>query len=250
MWWGSTSDIIALTGQFCFGCGVGKFEEENGNNQVLMGVKEPNMTKIERRQLIMREAEKLFTSRRFHEVTLDEIAESAHVGKGTIYRYFKDKDDLFFQVATSGFDELCSVIQTRVPDGGSFIDRLKGACREIGSFFCNRRQLMRMMQGEASRMQSSRGEIKRQLDERRGHLLRLVAAIFEEGVAQGTVRNDIPSEVLAGFLLGMLRTRAREMARIPWHAKDYGVLVDLFFNGACTQNGSGVMSGRHTAATM
>jgi len=206
------------------------------------------MTKPERRQVIMREAERLFTSRRFHEVTLDEVARASHVGKGTIYRYFRDKDDLFFQVATSGFDELCAVIHTKVPEGGSFKDRLKVACREIGGFFCNRRQLMRMMQGEGTRVQSARGEIRKQWDQRREHLLRLVAAIFEEGVTQGIVRSDISPEVLAGFLLGMLRTRAREMANAPKAAKDYGVMVDLFFNGVCAHSGAHSASEMHVAA--
>lgn len=194
------------------------------------------MSKAERRQVIMHEAERLFTSRRFHEVTLDEVAASAHVGKGTIYRYFKDKDDLFFQVATSGFEELCSVIQTRVPGEGTFTEKLDRACREIGGFFGARRQMMRMMQGEAGRMQSARGQIRKDWNARREHLLKLVAQIFDEGVAQGLVRADIPTDVMAGFLLGVLRARAREMGDMPKGAKDYAVLVDLFFNGARTQN--------------
>jgi hypothetical protein len=63
------------------------------------------------------------------------------------------------------------------------------------------------------------------------------------------VRSDIPAEVLAGFLLGMLRTRAREMAQVPRSSKEYSVMVDLFFNGACAQNGSSMTSDRHLAAT-
>ena len=34
---------------------------------------------------IMEAAERLFTSRRFHEITLEEVAQAAKVGKGTIY---------------------------------------------------------------------------------------------------------------------------------------------------------------------
>ena len=44
----------------------------------------------------MRAAEKLFTSRRYHEISLDAVVQEARVGKGTIYRYFQSKDDLFF----------------------------------------------------------------------------------------------------------------------------------------------------------
>jgi AcrR family transcriptional regulator len=208
------------------------------------------MSKAERRQVIMHEAERLFTSRRFHEVTLDEVAASAHVGKGTIYRYFKDKDDLFFQVATSGFEELCSVIQTRVPGEGTFIDKLTRACREIGGFFGARRQMMRMMQGEAGRMQSARGQIRKDWNARRERLLKLVANIFEEGMAQGVIRTDIPAGVMAGFLLGVLRARAREMGEMPKAAKDYAVLVDLFFNGACAQNGKTAHGHAVEAATI
>lgn len=208
------------------------------------------MSKAERRQIIMREAEKLFTSRRFHEVTLDEVAASAHVGKGTIYRYFKDKDDLFFQVATSGFDEICSVMQTRVPGEGTFIEKLTRACREIGGFFGARRQMMRMMQGEAGRMQSARGQLRKEWNARREHLLKLVANIFEEGMAQGVVRTDIPAEVMAGFLLGMLRTRSREMGESAQCAKDYAVLVELFYSGACSQNGKALHSQAAMAATV
>ncbi|NJL30924.1 MAG: TetR/AcrR family transcriptional regulator, partial [Phycisphaerales bacterium] len=32
--------------------------------------------------------------------------QAAGVGKGTIYRYFKDKDDLFFSTAAQGFEDL------------------------------------------------------------------------------------------------------------------------------------------------
>jgi AcrR family transcriptional regulator len=209
------------------------------------------MSKQERRQAIMHEAEKLFTSRQFHEVTLDEVAMAAHVGKGTIYRYFKDKDDLFFQVATSGYDELCAVIQTKVPDDGPFIERLKSACRKIGGFYSGRRHLMRMMHGEAGRMRSARGAIKKEWHDRNEQLIGQVAAIFEEGMAQGAVRSDIPAQVLATFLLGMLRTRARELADTHKASADHGMMADLFFSGACAQNGNGHTSQIHaTAAAM
>jgi AcrR family transcriptional regulator len=208
------------------------------------------MSKAERRQIIMHEAERLFTSRRFHEVTLDDVAASAHVGKGTIYRYFKDKDDLFFQVATSGFEELCSVMQARIPGEGTFTEKLNSACREIGGFFGARRQMMRMMQGEAGRMQSARGQMRKEWNARREHLLGLVANILEEGIAQGAVRSDVPANVMAGFLLGMLRTRAREMGEMPKAAKDYAVLVELFFNGARAGNGMAARSHAVEAATI
>ena len=40
-------------------------------------------------------AARLFGTQRFHEVRMDDIAAEAEVSKGTLYRYFKDKDELY-----------------------------------------------------------------------------------------------------------------------------------------------------------
>ncbi len=40
-------------------------------------------------------AVELFGRRRFHEVRMEDIAAEAEVGKGTIYRYFADKEELY-----------------------------------------------------------------------------------------------------------------------------------------------------------
>ncbi len=60
-------------------------------------------------------------------------------------------------------------------------------------------------------------------------LINTLADILLDGIAEGAVRSDIPAEVLAAFLLGMLRTRAREL-NIASEKTDK-LLVDLFMNG-------------------
>ena len=44
---------------------------------------------------ILMAAARLFAGRRFHEVRMEDIADAAGFGKGTLYRYFKDKEELF-----------------------------------------------------------------------------------------------------------------------------------------------------------
>jgi AcrR family transcriptional regulator len=84
---------------------------------------------------IMRAVERLFKSRRVHEITLDAVARAAGVGKGTIYVHFRDKDDLFFRTATAGFDDLCTTLSGSVPQLASFPDQLLAACTAIDAFF-------------------------------------------------------------------------------------------------------------------
>ena len=49
---------------------------------------------MDKREHIMQAALELFTERGYHGTPVSLIAERANVGSGTIYRYFKDKDDL------------------------------------------------------------------------------------------------------------------------------------------------------------
>jgi AcrR family transcriptional regulator len=188
-----------------------------------------------KKEQIMQAAERLFTSRRMHEITLDEVAELASVGKGTIYRYFKDKDDLFFEVATAGFDDLCEVVRRSAPSEGDFAQSLRAACSQIAAFFDRRRQLFNMMQAEENRMHFYRGALRERWLLHRRKLVEAVGQIIAKGVREGQVRSDWPAEVLANYLLGMLRTTARDLPDLKPRAPE--VVVDLFLRGARADGG-------------
>ncbi len=199
------------------------------------------MVESDKRQRIMQAAEKLFASRRFHEITTDEVAREAKVGKGTIYRFFRDKDDLFFETANSGFDELCRLLREKVPRKASFGTQLLEACVQISRFFIRRRELFEMMQSEDGRMSLDMGRLGRRWQEKRRKLVEALAGILAGGVKEGAIRADVAPEVLANFLLGMLRTRTRDLRDCPESAKRFEMIVDVFCRGA----GNGVQfSGR------
>ena len=64
------------------------------------------MAKDNKREKILNALEQLLPGKRFHEITLDEVARAAQVGKGTIYLYFKDKDALFAEMVCYRLEKL------------------------------------------------------------------------------------------------------------------------------------------------
>jgi len=52
----------------------------------------------ERKGQILNAAEEVFTSKGFDEARMDDIAEETGLSKGTLYLYFKSKDDLIFAI--------------------------------------------------------------------------------------------------------------------------------------------------------
>jgi len=58
------------------------------------------------RRNILNAAMQLFIDEGFEQVSIRKIADKIEYSPGTIYRYFKDKDEIFFYLHEEGFDEL------------------------------------------------------------------------------------------------------------------------------------------------
>lgn len=57
---------------------------------------------------ILAAAARLFATHRFHEARMEDIAALAEVGKGTLYRYFRDKDELYLALLRHASDGLAA----------------------------------------------------------------------------------------------------------------------------------------------
>ena len=189
-----------------------------------------NMGKSDKRELILRAAEKIFKDRRFHEVKLDEIAAAAHVGKGTIYLYFKSKEDLFFQLAMDGFDELCVLVHAVAESDRQFRDKLIDMCTALSNFFSERRPLLRII-GEAQDVLNKRDSDMRQLlMDNHQKLIKEVNRFFDFGREQGEIRDDINYNVAHFILIGSLQFRDRHNFDEVFSVS-IEQIVDVFLNG-------------------
>lgn len=196
----------------------------------------PRAKRTDRRLAIIAAAEQLFRTRRFHEITLDEVARRARVGKGTIYLYFKDKDDLFFQTATAGFEELCALLGKNA--AAPFPRQLREAAELISRFFDSRHLLLRMMVESRGKGPNPAAFRQRALEHRR-QLVAALATAIRRGVDAGVVRRDMSAETLATLLLGMLHTRSIATVGPDPKIADCPVetVIELFCNGACPGRG-------------
>jgi len=198
------------------------------------------MARKDRSKAILDAVEQMLRNRRFHEVTLDEVAQTARVGKGTIYRYFKDKDDLFFQLAVHGHEELCAAIEESADNGVGqpFHERLEAMSRRIDEFFLGRLALLRVMGDPASRLPALHAKYRQAFEKRRAELCKAVAKVLTLGAATGKLRSDIPLEGQARFLLGLMRSRAMEYPAGDKNRPSMSLTVDLFLNGVRVQTGA------------
>lgn len=158
-----------------------------------------------RRQAIVRAAEHQFAEKRFDEVLMEDVAAEAGVGKGTLYRYFEDKEALYFAVVMEGFDALIERLRSGdAPEDP--VERLQQTVHSIVSYLRRDRFFFRLMgrdEGEGRR-RGFKSEWKR----RRADLVDEVAQVLRDG-AQAGIFEIRHLQTDAQILLGMVRSCMR-----------------------------------------
>ena len=64
-----------------------------------------------KRERILKVAKELFYEKGFRNVTTDDIAKKASVGKGTIYRYFDSKEDILMQLTKDLMNNIAESVE-------------------------------------------------------------------------------------------------------------------------------------------
>jgi TetR/AcrR family fatty acid metabolism transcriptional regulator len=59
----------------------------------------------ERRQMLLDRAKKLFSQRGYYQTQISDIIKNAKIARGTVYQYFKNKDDIFGTLLQTAYDE-------------------------------------------------------------------------------------------------------------------------------------------------
>lgn len=190
------------------------------------------MPPTQTRTRILDSAARLMAANPAHAVTLDAVARQAGVGKGTIYLHFTDKDDLFFQTVTQGFEELCQQVR-QVADCPEPFDRhIESICLMVSHYFRRRRKLLAVIGAEEASLRWESPKMQQRWQSMRRHLIDAVSGVLDSGIKHGLLRGDLPAEALAVILLGMIRSWHRDLDDRHTVKGCIKLLVDLFLQGA------------------
>lgn len=166
---------------------------------------------------------------------MDEVAKVAGVGKGTIYRYFEDKEDLFLQLAAEGLDALCSVVRERIlPQDLPFEEKLLAMCEEMSAFGRRRHDILRVVRegyGGSKRLRHSD-----LIQEKRRQVLEAITEILAWGKGQGKIREDIEPKQAALLLHSMLMSRRRRHHHKDNEPLALATIVGVYCHGICPQD--------------
>ena len=111
-----------------------------------MGVQNRNEDLVKRRsEQILSVARVIFAKNGYRRTTIDDIANALSVGKGTIYRYFKDKKSLFLAVFGQGIAQLHETFAQKVHPITDPPLKVETAVKTYFEFFDNNKDLIEIM---------------------------------------------------------------------------------------------------------
>jgi AcrR family transcriptional regulator len=160
----------------------------------------PRVKTSSKKDEILEAASRVFADREFHEVLIDDVAAQAGVGKGTVYRYFRTKEELYFETILQAFDELTATLTEGLLEEVSPTRRLEGIVRESLRFAWERRHLLSLLQGDEHRFAMREAELRR----RRERIMALVQKVILEGIERREFRG-VDARIAAELFRGMIR---------------------------------------------
>ena len=173
-----------------------------GFNDVHANAAGPAVPQTSKRERIIGAALKLFANESYQAVTMDRVAESAGVAKGTLYLYFQSKEDLYLGILTDGMESMVRDYQASVEPQADVKVRLRHAVTMTVEFYDRRRDLLRLMMTEEPRMPEARNRIR---DEWRDRGVKFFNSLIEEGIQSGVFR-PVDSLMATYAIMGSIRS--------------------------------------------
>jgi AcrR family transcriptional regulator len=141
-------------------------------------------------QLILELARKRFERFGFRKTTIDEICRDGGISKKTVYRHFRDKEELFGRVLIQEARSARAEILRRLGDVPDPLERLEALMRVAFEFFQEERFITRLVRDEDGIYLAS--SLSSHVERAESAAMGMIAEILQDGVDQGRFREVDP----------------------------------------------------------
>ena len=161
--------------------------------------------KLDKKNRIVQAAALVFAQKGYNGASVADIAVQAGIGKGTVYEYFKSKEDLFFAVFQWFMQKTGAAATVSISVlGGSVTQRLEALNESLMRLWEDIRHIfaLSMEFWAASSSSQMKERFKQAFRKGYGDFRLIVSSLIREGIRQGEFRADIDAEHIAAALVG------------------------------------------------
>jgi AcrR family transcriptional regulator len=191
---------------------------------------------VKRRGEILIAAREVFARRGYQAATLDEIAQKAAFAKGTLYNYFRSKQDLFEHIMEILLEEMHLLAASVSRDPGSSREKFHRFASGMMEYYKANEDIMRIVAMEMNRLQLEEERRLRSVLLRVRKVALTLGHALKDDMQKGRVVTDDPLELAQVFIAlihsrTMRRTFEQGGLRAMDARRDADFLTRLFFDG-------------------
>ncbi|MGQ9637542.1 MAG: TetR/AcrR family transcriptional regulator [Thermodesulfobacteriota bacterium] len=192
------------------------------------------------REEILRAAEKVFATKGFFRAKMSEIAKEAEFGTGTLYQFFKSKEDLYFSLIDDKVEEINRLVKEELLKQGPAIERIQKVLSLQFDFVEKNRDFFKIYISERNRFEwTVKEDLGKGIHEKMVTYIYFLSKVFEEGILEGTFKPLNPLD-MAHSLVGMTNAFIFEWLISPTPfplASKKEILLEIFLTGTQKKEG-------------
>jgi len=159
-----------------------------------------NKTRPKYRQIIEAAVE-IIAQNGFHASQVSKIAKKANVADGTIYLYFKNKEDILISVFREKMGGFITKTMETIKENESASGKLLTLIRMHYKQLAEEPYLAIVTQLE---LRQSKPELRREINQVFKSYLDIIDEIIDQGIEEGSMRNDINRQLVRQMVFGTL----------------------------------------------
>jgi TetR/AcrR family fatty acid metabolism transcriptional regulator len=195
--------------------------------------KDRSLTAVQTKQKIVNATLTIAAEKGFDQATTAEIARKAGVSEGSIYNYFRTKDDLLIHTVAEYAGSFISVLEAAIAAEPTPLRKLERLIAFHINFFTQEGNIFQIIYGKRP---GAKVQMARILTVAVAPYAELIERILQEGIAFGHIEN-INSQVAASFLLGgMQLTLLRRFFDMATYSAEETIaeIKRIYLNGLST----------------
>ncbi len=162
---------------------------------------------MSKRDLIIAAAVKVFAEKGFCNSKVRDVAQQAGIADGTIYIYFKSKDDLLISLFETKMDHIYSHFVERLRPLKNPVEKLKVFLETYFNMIREDRELAEVFQVE---LRQSSKFLKDYHNQKFIDYLNIIGDVINEAKMQGFFRDELNTNFLKVFIFGAIDEMARQ----------------------------------------
>lgn len=164
----------------------------------MSGIRE--LKKKKTRKAIMDAALRLFTKQGFENTSISQLARAAGIGKGTIYSYFKSKNEIFLAFCEEQLVQTDREVTEKSKQGATLLEQLMTLFMGEFRFVSRNREFGRILMRETVFPKELTVERSQELDNK---YIDLMVPMFKQAQKTGELRTDLELILVVGHFYGL-----------------------------------------------